>query len=592
MTLLAVAGCGATGRTTPRSAAFGPNDSVFAVPETRIEGVDPEFRLDRMVLLLAPSAEQQQLLDALAAAQQDQGSSAFHQWLTPEEYGAAFGLPADEVARIAEWLREQGFQVEGISANRRMIIFSGTAGAVDAVFHAGMARYGVGGAGRIGNALEPVFPAEFAREIGGVVGLRSVRSASEHAPVAEFAAGAENYLAPADIATIYDVAPLLAQGVQGAGATIAVLARSNLLAGDVADFRDAFGLPGNPPVVVVNGADPGVPGAGSADQADFEETEMDTEWAGAVAPEAAVVVVASASTSTTDGIVLSAEYAVDHNVAPVIALSYGECEADLGTAENAMLNALWEQAAVQGITVVVASGDAGAAGCDDPEDATATKGRGVNGMCSTPYSLCVGGTEFTEQGGGYWATDSGVSGGSALGYVAETAWNESAAGGLWAAGGGASALYARPSWQSGTGNMRMAPDVALASGSHNAYLVWLNGAQVADSGTSAAAVVMAGMAALLVERAGERLGNVGPKLYALAAADPGAFHDIVSGDNSVPGVAGYAAVTGYDAATGLGSLDVAALAADWGAGWRVPKRQRCRPRVNCRPAPIRPRRLP
>jgi subtilase family serine protease len=567
----------------PQAAVLSGNRPAFAVPERRIGAISPQFSMDRMILLLQPT--NQQALDSLAAAQQDPGSLLYHQWLTPAQYAAEFGATPLELAEIASWLASQGFQVDQVAANGRMIFFSGTAAQVDAAFQAQMSEFLVNGETHVANAADPEIPAEFAGAIAAIAGLHDLRSAPQsmpeaalqsapaHTPVGEFSAGWTNYLAPADVATIYDIAPLYQQGVEGSGTAIAVLARSNLLAADVADFRAAFALPANPPQVLVNGTDPG-----TGNEDDLEETELDAEWAGAIAPQATIDVVASASTQTTDGILLSAEYAVDANLAPVIAVSYGACEAELGSAENAVYNALWEQAAVEGIAVVVAAGDSGAAGCDEPTETVATHGPGVNGLCSTPYSLCVGGTEFTSQTAEYWATDNGASGGSALGYVPEAAWNESgivSAGiDLWAGGGGASILYARPAWQAGTGNptgaWREVPDVSLSSAGVNGYLIWLHGAQVADSGTSAAAQVLGGIAALLMSGRSERQGNLAPLLYAAAAADPAAFHDIVSGNNSVPGVAGFSAVVGYDEATGLGSIDAAELLSVWPSTRAVP----------------------
>jgi subtilase family serine protease len=218
-------------------------------------------------------------------------------------------------------------------------------------------------------------------------------------------------------------------------------------------------------------------------------------------------------------------------------------------------------------------------------------------MCSTPYSVCVGGTEFADDGGGFWASDNNADGRSVLAYIPETAWNESGAAGsgvagLWSGGGGVSAVYARPAWQKGAAGARRAvPDVSLSSAGHVPYLVWIDGAQTADSGTSAAAQVFAGMVALLVEEQGERLGNLGAALNSIAAAHPAAFHDVVTGNNSVPGVNGFAAGPGYDEATGLGSVDAALLAEDWPAGWLQLGRPRCATSWSCHPLPIRPRSL-
>jgi subtilase family serine protease len=551
--------------------------------------LDPQFRMERMVLLMRPPLASQQALDALVVEQQDPESPWYHQWLSPAEYGDWFGVSAPTSSRLAAWLAAQGFHVDQVAESRRMIVFSGTAGQVDATFHTAMSRYQVHGGERVANAANPVVPAEFAGEVAGIVGLDGRRSKPAHMPMTAFTAGTTHYLSPADVAAIYDIAPVYAQGNSGKGATIAVLARSNLLPQDIADFRSAFGLPENPPVVIVNGDDPG-----TGNRSDWEETELDAEWEGALAPQAAVDVVVSRSTAATDGILLSAEYAVDRNVASVIALSYAECEADLGAAGNAMIHALWEQAAAEGITVVVAAGDSGAAGCDDPSQDRAIRGRAVNGLCSSPFSLCVGGTELADGVGTYWGIDNNAKGESALTYIPEVAWNQSGAssGGVWAGGGGLSSIYARPAWQpagAGAESMREIPDISLTSASHDPYLLWLNGAQVADSGTSAAAQVLGGILALLGGRRGERLGNPAPELYALAASDPSVFHDVIDGDNSVPGVAGYSAAPGYDLATGLGSVDAALLAKAFRPLRLVRQRPRCAASRNCGPPSMGPR---
>ena len=141
--------------------------------------------------------------------------------------------------------------------------------------------------------------------------------------------------------------------------------------------------------MIVDGTDPGLVAS------DQDESTLDVEWSGAVAPDAAVNLVAAASTQTTDGVDLAAQYIVNHATAPVVSVSYGSCEQEMGAAELAFYNSLWEQAASQGMSVFVASGDAGAAGCAAGTD-TAGSGTAVNGLCSSPYATCVGGTEFNE----------------------------------------------------------------------------------------------------------------------------------------------------------------------------------------------------
>jgi pseudomonalisin len=258
-----------------------------------------------------------------------------------------------------------------------------------------------------------------------------------------------------------------------------------------------------------------------------------------------------------------------------MSMSFGLCEAALGSSGNSFLNSLWQQAATEGISVFVSSGDDGAAGCDSASASTATHGRGVNGLCSTPYSVCVGGTEFNDLSSPslYWsASNVSATQSSALSYIPEAAWNESGPGaGLWASGGGASSIYAKPSWQTGTGvpadGKRDVPAVSLTAAGHDGYLINMNGGLYVVGGTSAAAPSFAGVMALVVEHTAARQGDANVAFYSLAskqrAGGASVFHDITSGNNSVPGQSGFSATAGYDQATGLGSVDSFVLVNHW-----------------------------
>jgi subtilase family serine protease len=577
---------------------------------------NPETQLDRMVLELEPSAEQQAELDALVEAQHDAGSPLFHRWLTPAEYGARFGASGEDVARIAGWLVGHGFQVEEIAASNRLIVFSGTGRQVADTFHTEIHRYQVDGVEHIANAQDPQIPAALAGVVGGVVSLHDFRRTSEirartafhptdkdlslhpsepprgypslavphpegtrrppesaGAPVGvrpEYSSGSTHYLFPADWATIYDLNPLYSAGTTGAGTSIAIVGRSNINVSDVAAFRTASGLPANNPTVILAGANPGLV------KGDQDEATLDVEWSGAVAPAATVKFVVGDSTATTDGVDLSAQYIVNHAAAPVVSTSYGSCEQEMGTAELAFYNSLWEQAASQGMSAFVAAGDAGAAGCNTGSD-TSGSGTAVNGLCSSPYSTCVGGTEFNEgpNDAKYWATTNSASEGSALSYIPEEVWNESGldgGSGLWASGGGASIVYPEPAWQKGvsgtSGGMRAVPDVAMSAAGHDGYVIYENGSYWIISGTSAASPSFAGVMALVVEsQGGTGQGNANAGLYPLLNATHNPFHATPSGNNSVPGVTGFTASGGeYNLATGLGSVDGAVLVSSWGAG--------------------------
>ncbi len=542
--------------------------------------------MDHMVLHLQASAEQEAQLETLIAQQSDPNSANYRKFLTPKEFAAQFGASASDIAKVTGWLQSHGFTVEEVPAGNRAIIFHGTASQVNSTFKTEMRQYNINGVQHLANATDPQIPAAFAGIVGGVLKLHDFRyqpHAVQGAPIAPVQGtghlftedGSLHMLAPADYYTIYDINPLLSAGINGAGQTIAVLARSDIYLTDVQGFRSMFGLKANDPQFVVTNSDPGqVDG-------DNVETTLDTEWAGAVAPGASIKVIISSSSASADGIDLSATYAVNNKVGSIISLSYGGCEASMGSTELAFYNSLWKQAAAQGQTVLVAAGDSGAAGCDSSSAKTAVNGKGVNGLCSSPYSTCVGGTEFVEGSnpGQYWlAANNSTTLASVLSYIPETTWNESGTvtggGGLGSGGGGASSVYAKPTWQTGAGvpadGKRDVPDVSLTAATHDGYTV-VQGGELgyifAVGGTSASTPSFAGMIALVNQKYNSAQGCINPVLYPLAAkqAAGGAaiFHDITSGNNSVPGVTGFSAGAGYDQATGLGSVDANLLVNHW-----------------------------
>ena len=551
------------------------------VPMARADSALP---MNRMLLSFAMRPEAKAALEHLLVDQQDPGSPRYHRWLTPEQFAAGYGPTAAEQAQVVDWLKAQGFSVEQVARGGMSILFSGTAGQVEEAFRTPIMEYLVQGELRHANAVDPSIPANLAGLVGGVVTLHNIPRKALHTEVRALTAqeiasqdasspqynsnGGSHYLAPADFATIYDLNSLYSANIDGTGETIAIVGRTNPGTANWASFRAAYGLPVNTPTIIVNGTDPGNL------TAEDSEADLDVEWSGAVAKKATIDFVSSASTGSTDGVDLSAHYIVNNNLAPVMSTSFGSCEAAMGATENAFFNNLWQQAAAEGISVFVSSGDAGAAGCDVGGDTTGT-GKAVNGISSTPYNVAVGGTMFQEGAGSYWASsNNSTTAASALGYIPEVAWNESSANGganLWASGGGASSVYTKPAWQAGTGvpgdGQRDVPDVALTSAAHDGYLVRSQGTLYVVSGTSAASPAFAGLMAMVVQKAGARQGNPNPGLYAMATAQyaggTAVFHDITSGNNTVTGTTGFTAGTGYDQVTGLGSVDGALLVNHW-----------------------------
>jgi len=559
--------------------------------------VEGSFPLPAITLLLKTSAAQQADLNQLLLAQQDSTSPSYHQWLTPEQYAGRFGVSTSDLAQITAWLKSQGFTVGYIARARNFVSFSGTAQQVANAFHTQIHRYTVNGATHYANSTDPSIPAALAGLVSGIRGLNDFKL-KPHFRKAQPRVLLDGTIVvgPNDFATIYDVSRLYSAGVNGTGQSIMIVGQSEIHESDITAFRNHFGLGAanfEPELVP---ADIGGPNPGYS-PGDEEESDLDVEWSGAVAKDATIIFVYSSNVG------YSEEYAVDQAYAPVLSTSYGFCEEGLGLTEMAPTQAWAQQANAEGITVLAAAGDTGAADCDgSPPDnappAVAEGGLAVDSPGSTPEVTSMGGSEFNEgiKTDQYWVN------GSATSYIPEMVWNDTTisnenGGGLAAGGGGASVYFTQPPWQSDLGlndGMRHVPDLSFsASPYHDPIYIYTSdpsseavGGVTAIGGTSCAAPTMAGIVALLnqymvssgaVQLAG--LGNINPALYRLAKTQSSAFHDIVAGNNIVPcadspdctninaasgiGSFGWSAGPGYDSASGLGSVDAYNLVHAW-----------------------------
>ena len=560
----------------------------LALAERGDEGlVEPSLKLPWMTLWFRRTPAQDDALARLLAEQQDSSSEKYHKWLTSQEYAAEFGLSSGDIERVAAWLEKQGFRVEYRANDRDFIAFSGTAGQVGDTFHTEIHRYTVRGESHYLNATAPSVPEALADVVLSLQGLTDVhlqprlvhgKSAVTLHPNENDGNGAVT-LAPDDIATIYNIVPLYQQGINGAGQSIAVLGGSRINLDDIRAFRSHYNLPGaDPQIVECCGLDPGE----TMDEAEVE-ADLDVEWVSAVARNATVIFVYAEDPIST------ISYAIDQHLAPVVSESFGGCEATVDSTGMSFdaWQSLAQTANAKGMTWLDASGDSGAANCD-AGNSEASKGLAVEFPASMPEVTGVGGTELNEGTGTWWNGNNGPELGSALSYVPETAWNDTQFEGQPAAsGGGASANFSKPSWQTGPGvpadGKRDVPDVSLtASPDHDPYNIFTvdpsTGQHIHTTvgGTSLSAQAFAGIVALLnqsLAQAGKgTAGNINPQLYALART-PGVFHDITTGNNVVPcsigttncasGSYGYTAGPGYDLVTGLGSVDAWRMVACW-----------------------------
>jgi uncharacterized protein (TIGR03437 family) len=546
--------------------------------------VSPSLQLSHVTLNLKPPAELQAELNRLLAAQQNPASPDYHRWLTPEEYGARFGASDADLQQVTAWLQSQGLTVTGTARARNFVTFDGTASNVQQAFRVELHNYLVNGETHFANSAEPSIPAAFEPVVQSIRGLHDFRlkpRLKSHAlpsPLYNSSDGT-NFIAPGDFATIYDVNPLYKTGIDGTGQKLVITGQTDINLSDLEQFRSFFNLPGQDPqlVLVPTSQDPGL----QKKSGDLEEADLDLEWSAALARNASIIYVYATNVD------ISWQYAIDQNLAPVMSTSYGSCEASNGSADASYFRALAQQANIQGISWFASSGDSGAADCYGDGSGNDNV-LSVDLPASIPEVTGVGGTEFNEGTGTYWSLTSDVNHASALSYIPEIAWNDSVADGSpSASGGGASIYFAKPMWQTGSGvpsdGARDVPDVVFsASADHDAYVVYTAGSLTGIGGTSVPAPIMAGVAALLNQylvangaQSTAGIGNLNPRLYAMAQSNPNVFHDITTGSNLVSTSCrrkvcagtpiGYNAGPGYDQVTGLGSLDVFNLVTAWNA---------------------------
>jgi hypothetical protein len=560
----------------------------LATKQNDLGRVNPNQVFHRMVLLTQRSAAQEADLEQLLQEQQDPSSPQYHQWLTPVEFGQRFGPGTNDMAKITGWLQSQGFTVEPPANGRQFIFFTGSSAQVEAAFQTEMHRYSVNGKKYVANAKPASIPTALAPAVSGVASLNSF---TQLAPQYHAAATPQIEInnaaltGPADLSAIYDAAPLAKANVLGQGQSIALIEQSNIVLQDVTDFRKITGLPAATVNMIVNGADPG-PVYG-----DESEAIADVEYAGALAPDATLNVVVTGTTDFNQGVDLSTAYAVDNDIAPIAALSYGGCETlndTFASTEVELYKVAWEQGAAEGISEFVAAGDYGGDTCGY---LGLSAGYNVNVLGDSPWNVSVGGTEFIMPDANVYFPPPSY---TASAYVPESTWNDfdnPEDGRPLAGGGGVSINFTKPAWQTGPGvpadGARDVPDVSLVAGDDLAYMVCetdaggncAQGDAIGLIGTSLSNQVWAGIQALVNQQNNEvgGAGNPNPTYYRLAAGSSSPFHDITVGNTDVPdncdvfvpicypgsGMVGYQTTPGYDLATGLGSVDVNKLVTGW-----------------------------
>ena len=495
-------------------------------------------------------------LNALLTRMYTPGDPLYGQFLTPEEFQARFSPTEAQYEAVARFAQANGLTVTGRHPNRILLDVTGPAVSVERAFSTRLARFQAR-TGRIFRApeVEPGVPAGLAGIINGVVGLDNLAVRRPHhlrkantdeiSPRAgtRLGTGPSGGLSPTDIKKAYN---LSGTTLSGSGQVLALFQLDGYTSTDITAYEDQFGLPHVPLQNILIDSVSGAAGSGA------DEVTLDIELQIAMAPGANKIMIYEAP--NTDAGVLDGynQIAVD-NVAKQASTSWGLAELQNSTSFLNSENTIFKQMAAQGQSIFAASGDNGA--YDDGHNLS------VDDPASQPYVTGVGGTKLTTSSTGAWQS--------------ETTWNDgSAANG--GSGGGISAVWSQPTYQSGvvstaskgSTTQRNVPDVALNAEPSTGYSIYFGGKWVVYGGTSCAAPLWSGFTALVNQQRATlgkaTIGFMNPTLYTLGKGANGAtdFHDIADGSTNLL----YPAVTGYDCATGWGTINGTALLADLSGG--------------------------
>ena len=511
-------------------------------------------RMNHLQLILSAGPLRRAQMEQLIANQHNPKSAQFHKWISPAEFGNEFGVSNSDVAAVTSWLTSQGFTVNNIYPNKTQIDFSGTVAQVNSAFHTQENIYTLKDGKHLANASNISIPSSMKNLIVGVMGLNDfhaqplvktpkiahwdaskkgfvAKSKGTNAPrisqAISFNDGAFRGLAPNDLARIYNTMPLRANGVTGAGITIAVVEDGDMNPADWTNFVNTFNLAQYGGTFnLVRPAPQQGPTNCIAPPAFFGEsgeTVLDAEWATAIAPGANIVVASCsdydvnygpATSNFFGGVFIAATNLInnpDEGSRPnIISASYGYGEYFTDAASKSAIDLMWAQADAEGISVFVSTGDSGSNPSFNGGLINGYQGNtavDANSFATSPHVTGVGGNDLADILDGttsqYFASTPSAVGGSALGYVPEIPWNQSCANGVaakamgfnsavafcseylkWdpsgyyatseAGSGGPSSVDAKPAWQRKVFNAAMdqsrdLPDVSLFAGSYGGY---------------------------------------------------------------------------------------------------------------------------
>jgi subtilase family serine protease len=500
-------------------------------------------------------------LDQLISARQDPSSPNYRQWLTPASFASRFGPTQDELDRVTRWLTGQGFTIDSITVGNRLIRVHASAAIAASALGV---KFAASFDGRLfANLNDPQLSPAIAPLVDWIGGLDNLKAKVIHAHLIAPKPRVDVNLQPVgfgppDIYSFYDEGPLLGADppIDGSNTDcVAIVEDSNIDHVSTDVFNSQFGLPAfnyslvpgtNFQTIYADLTNPRT-------NEDEIEALLDLEYAHTLAPGANIInyVGDDNNSSTGLGFLDAAFDAIAQNRCGTISISYGICGANAAFFKE--VDSVFAEAAAQGQSIFIASGDEGAANLkfSAKQDACVVgKQRGVEGLESSPHVTSVGGTMFTPDYDGD---------GNNVGDVPESVWNDESGAGS----GGRSPIFKKPAYQQGVtpkDKARDVPDIAFgASPITPGFYIGISGVvQCCIGGTSVGAPSWAGLSMLIQQELSERPGLINQRLYQLGPSEAAAgIRDVTLGNNSYNGVKGYPAVPGYDQASGWGTPDIA-----------------------------------
>ncbi len=557
--------------TASHAAEFSRVGSAPAIPRGAVLiGRTPASRVVHFDVVL--TSRDPAGLNSFALAVSTPGSPEHGKFLTVSQFAARFGQTPSAIRAAESTLREIGLKPGPVTANGLVVPVSATFGQVADILHTQFVDYRLG-SGRVAfaNTTAPQLPASLGRMTTAVIGLNDLatnqinplrgsagtrgRAAPQSPALPPTACSAASAAASKyqgwtypKLAAAYSINSLYKHHDYGAGTRIALFELDAWSISDINAFQSCYKTNVHLSSVNVDGGDGSGAGGG--------EAALDIETAIALAPKADITVYDAPASNYALSVVDELTRIFDANNAQILSMSYGLCEPfvyslDTGLADSE--NLLFEQAAAEGMSVFVASGDTGSEGCYRVNQSDALE---VLDPGSQPFVTSVGGTDLTHAGPP----------------PKETVWNEGVNTGAGAGGGGVSGNWAMPAWQSGpgvinsysdgvpcgsSGYCREVPDVSASADPEHGYIIRWKGKWIAIGGTSAATPLWASMLADIESAHSPvyRAGFLNPLLYSAAATSSTSFHDITVGNNDYTGTNGgaYPATSHYDMASGLGT---------------------------------------